>query len=387
MPNTRILGFRGPAAASRALGAVAAAIVASVLAVAGGSIWQLRQQAEQAARLNADSATVAVAAHAHQVFSSARHVLEGLAARLEAADVQDVQAFKQRFADGATHALLRAQADNFQALDVLSVVAADGDLVNFSRGFPAPVMNILGREGVAESPPGADPQALLITAPRVAIVNGRWTFYVVRQLHTADGRLLGIVQAGIRTDYFADFYQRLQVRPQGPGGYPTMLSLLRADGVVLATAPHDDQRLARPLQLQPGAADPLTAVRAVEGFPAQVAATVHARDYLAAWRTQAGLVAGLALLSAGLLSITFALLVRVLRRREHELAADRRLRIQAEQADRAKTEFLSTITHELRTPMNGVLGTAELLLQPQPPERQRALVETLLGSGRRLLAI
>ncbi|MCR5867832.1 hypothetical protein [Aquincola sp. J276] len=153
MPNTRILGFRGPAAASRALGAVAAAIVASVLAVAGGSIWQLRQQAEQAARLNADSATVAVAAHAHQVFSSARHVLEGLAARLEAADVQDVQAFKQRFADGATHALLRAQADNFQALDVLSVVAADGDLVNFSRGFPAPVMNILGREGVAESPP------------------------------------------------------------------------------------------------------------------------------------------------------------------------------------------------------------------------------------------
>lgn len=387
MPHTRILGFRGPAAASRAMGAVAAAIVVSVLAVAGGSIWQLRQQAEQAARLNADSATVALAAHAHQVFSSARHVLEGLATQLEAADVQDVQAFKQRFAGAGTHALLRAQADNFQALDVLSLVAADGDLVNFSRGFPAPAMNIRGREGVAEGGTDGDAQALLITAPRVAIVNGRWTFYMVRHLHTADGRPLGIVQAGIRTEYFADFYQRLQVRPRAPGGYPTRLSLLRADGVVLATAPHDPQRLAQPLQLQPGAADPLTAVRDVEGFPARVAATVHARDYLAAWRNQAWLVAGLALLSAALLSVTFALMVRVLRRREHELAADRRLRIQAEQADRAKTEFLSTITHELRTPMNGVLGTAELLLQPQPPERQRELVETLLGSGRRLLAI
>lgn len=389
MPNTRILGFRGPAAASRALGAVAAVVVASVLAVAGGSLWQLRQQAQQSARLNADGATIALAAHAHQVFSSARHVLEALAVRMEAAGVQDVQAFKQRFADAGTHALLRAQADNFQALDALAVVAADGDLMNFSRTFPAPPMNIRDREGVAPAEPDDDddPQALHITAPRVAIVNGRWTFYVVRRIHAADGRLLGIVQAGIRTAYFSDFYQRLQERPQGPGTYPTTLSLLRADGVVLATAPHDPQRLARPMDLHPGLADPLTVVRGVEGFGARVAATVHAQDYLGAWRAQAGLVAGLALLSAALLSLTFALMVRVLRRREHELAADRRLRIQAEQADRAKTEFLSTITHELRTPMNGVLGTAELLLQPQPPERQRQLVETLLGSGRRLLAI
>jgi len=45
----------------------------------------------------------------------------------------------------------------------------------------------------------------------------------------------------------------------------------------------------------------------------------------------------------------------------HETAEHRQARIQAEQANRAKTAFLGTISHELRTPMSGILGTLELL--------------------------
>ncbi|MEM7534142.1 MAG: ATP-binding protein [Chloroflexota bacterium] len=59
----------------------------------------------------------------------------------------------------------------------------------------------------------------------------------------------------------------------------------------------------------------------------------------------------------------------------------------AEDANRAKSFFLSSITHELRTPMNGVLGMVTLLNDTMLSPTQRDMVNTIRSSGDILLTI
>jgi DNA-binding response OmpR family regulator len=59
-----------------------------------------------------------------------------------------------------------------------------------------------------------------------------------------------------------------------------------------------------------------------------------------------------------------------------------------QKALQAKSEFLSRASHELRTPMNHILGFAQLLASKNElTEKQEANVRQILESGRRLLTL
>jgi PAS domain S-box-containing protein len=62
-------------------------------------------------------------------------------------------------------------------------------------------------------------------------------------------------------------------------------------------------------------------------------------------------------------------------------------RAEAERANRAKSEFLSRTSHELRTPMNSILGFAQVLEDVELPPEYRAGVRHILGAGRHLLGL
>ncbi len=59
----------------------------------------------------------------------------------------------------------------------------------------------------------------------------------------------------------------------------------------------------------------------------------------------------------------------------------------AEAANVAKSRFLATVSHEFRTPLNGILGMTDLVLDTGLDAEQRTYVEAVRTSGKALLGL
>lgn len=94
------------------------------------------------------------------------------------------------------------------------------------------------------------------------------------------------------------------------------------------------------------------------------------------WQSHLGLAAGL---SAGLilLPLYVSTLIRKLSEAKHE----------AEEANRAKSAFLASISHEFRTPLNAIIGLSDLMGKTRLDSEQEEMSETIGKSGRQLLAL
>lgn len=103
------------------------------------------------------------------------------------------------------------------------------------------------------------------------------------------------------------------------------------------------------------------------------------------WRTawaQAGFVA---LLLLALFALAWAYRQRLKRKHAWQLAEQKQAL--AEQASEAKSRFLATLGHEVRTPMTGVLGMSELLQGTPLDARQRRHVDAIRRAGEHLLRL
>ncbi len=115
----------------------------------------------------------------------------------------------------------------------------------------------------------------------------------------------------------------------------------------------------------------------VRGFPLRVLAPWWQRPWaLALW--------------AGVIALVLFLAARAYRQRVRDRHAEvlREQRRQlADAGSAAKTRFLATLGHEIRTPMTGVLGMAELLQAGQLQPRQRQQVQAIQRAGEHLLRL
>ncbi len=94
------------------------------------------------------------------------------------------------------------------------------------------------------------------------------------------------------------------------------------------------------------------------------------------WQTHLGLGAGLTI---GLVALSLYVLSLV--KRMFDALA------RAEAANQAKRRFISVVSHEMRTPLNAIIGMSDLLRDTQLSREQADMLQTLRGSTRVMLGL
>lgn len=239
-----------------------------------------------------------------------------------------------------------------------------------------------------------------VSRPLVGRASGKWSIQLTRRIDRPDGGFGGVAVISIDPFYFTSFYKEIDVGTRGA------VTLVGLDGVVRARRAGGAMEVGqdvgasalfrRALLGAQGSADersPIDGVlrrysyRRLPGLPLIVVVGVERAEAMAGFEGRRLEYLAFAVgMSAVIVLFCLSSLWLVQRqRRIAERLAE--LRARAESANRLKSDFLASISHELRTPMNGVIGYAELLHDLSEGEELRQYAQVILDSSQHLLAL
>lgn len=362
--------------------ATCAALLLTIGATLGVALYGARVSEIEEWREQLDGTALLLAGQTEQEMGAADLLLDGMLERIRLLGVRDGDDLRRRLGGAEEFQRLRERTRVLPQIDVASIVAADGQVINFTRSFPAPPINLAERDYFQAHRARAD-LGLYISAPVRNKGNGAWTFYLSRRIVAPDGSFLGVVLAGISSRQISNFYGKIKLDGQGT------VTLFRRDRTVLARWPADDavlgtiasdvrsyEQIERQLRIsgtavddkvQPvagaGQARTLAAERVIPQYPLMIKVAIPEQVFLGQWRYFArqlglvGAVCGLAVLAA---CVT---VWRAMHKRDLALREQRTLKASADHANEAKSIFLAMMSHEIRTPLTAIIGFAEQLAQ------------------------
>ena len=376
--------------------------IALLLAATAAAIYVQRQQSQDEWQANLINLARFLSEHALQSIHAADLVQKSIAERVVELGVEDDRSLREVLGSRATFDMLKDKVSGVPQIDVATIVAANGEVVNFTRSYPPPPINLADRDYFRAH--FADPDLkFFLSLPAKNRGNGHWTFYLTRKIKNSKGVTIGLVLTGIESAFFTEYYRAVSFSEFGA------ISLYRDDGALLARMPEREESMGKVLP-QPGLkalkdglesliteeprlveqADSrlrIVAPRAVAGYPLAVIVTATEEIIFASWRHRALLIGGGAIALAALFAALMAWMVRLVENREAARALARQAQGEAERANSVKSDFLAMMSHEIRTPLNGILGMVSLLQDTELSAKQRHLAETVRVSSESLLTI
>ncbi len=171
-----------------------------------------------------------LANEAGRSLQSVQLILDSFVDQVAADNISTSEEFAERYANKATHDALRARVAGVPQLDAITIVSASGKLINFSRSWPIPQVDLTDRDYFKFLRDHQTNEPFL-SEPVINRGSGTPTIYLVRRVSAPDGALLGLVLGAIELSYFERFYASLHLGPDNS------IALWRRDGILLARYP------------------------------------------------------------------------------------------------------------------------------------------------------
>jgi diguanylate cyclase (GGDEF)-like protein len=211
-------------------GAVLLAIIFAINAIVSGYLLRrntVDDRAEQIATLS-----LILAEHTSQIIFSANTVLQSIEDVIAVEKIQNEKSYREFATSKKTFELLEEKTKSNPILDVSTFVGSDGKVLNFSRSFPAPDINLSDRDYFQYLKTHNDPETYYSTPVRNK-GNGKWVFYLARRVNGKNDEFLGVILTGVSVEVFSSLYQRIGVNiGEGIG-----ITLYRSDKTLLTRWP------------------------------------------------------------------------------------------------------------------------------------------------------
>lgn len=206
------------------------AIIFVINAVISGYLLRrntIEDRADQLATL-----TLILAEHTSQVILSANTVLNSIDDLVYAAKIEDEKSYRKFTSNKNQFELLEEKTKSNSILDVTTFVANDGKVLNFSRSYPAPEINLADRDYFVYLK-NHNSLETYYSAPVQNKGNGKWVFYLARRVNGAHDEFLGLILVGVSVEVFSSLYERLGAS-LGDG---SAITLYREDKTLLTRWP------------------------------------------------------------------------------------------------------------------------------------------------------